>query len=99
MLIIMGTVRFPADKIAGAKAAMEAMIKGSRAEVGCITYNLAQDVLEPGLIHVSEAWESQEALSGHSQTEHMKAWRTAGASLGIGERNIKLYEATVLKTL
>jgi quinol monooxygenase YgiN len=99
MLIIMGTVRFPADKIKEAKSVMEAMIKGSRAEVGCITYNLAQDLLDPGLIHVSEAWESQEALAGHSQTEHMKAWRTAGAGLGIGERNIKLYEASVLKVL
>ena len=38
---------------------MERMIAASRAEPGCLGYAYAEDILEPGLIRVSEAWQDE----------------------------------------
>ncbi|MGE8448766.1 MAG: putative quinol monooxygenase [Comamonas sp.] len=62
MLLIVGTVRLPAANLERALPAMRAMVEASRAEAGCLEYGYAQDVLEPGLIHVKELWSDQAAL-------------------------------------
>ncbi len=41
---------------------MKRMSDASRAEDGCVEYGYAEDVLEPGLIHVKELWIDQNAL-------------------------------------
>ena len=60
MLLIVGTIRLPADGLAAALPAMRAMVQASRAEPGCIEYAYAQDVLDAGygasLRVVGEGW-------------------------------------------
>ncbi|MDX8520042.1 putative quinol monooxygenase [Mesorhizobium dulcispinae] len=92
MLVIIGTVRLPPDKLEQAKPAMERMISASRAEAGCLEYSYAQDVLDAGLIHVSEAWRDRPALDAHFKSAHIAEWRASWAKLGIGDRNLTLYE-------
>ena len=70
---------------------MLAMVTASRAEDGCLEYSYAEDILEPGLIHVSERWRDQAALQAHFGADHMAKWRAAWPALGIGERNLKLF--------
>ncbi len=55
-VIIAGTVRVPPENLAGLKPHMLAMLTASRAEDGCHEYSYAEDVAEPGLIRVYEAW-------------------------------------------
>jgi quinol monooxygenase YgiN len=93
MIIIEGTFRLPAERIEAALPAMETMIRASRAEPGCIDYAYSLDVLDRGLVRVTERWESHEALKAHFETPHMAAWRAAFAGLGITERCLRLYEA------
>ena len=93
MLIIMGTVRIPDGAIDLARPAMAAMLAASRAEVGCLAYNYAQDVLDPRLIHVSERWRDRAALDAHFRTPHMTKWRSQFAELGITDRDLTLYES------
>jgi len=92
MLLIIGTIRLPAENVPAALPAMTAMVEGSRAEAGCIDYGYAQDVLDPGLIHVKELWRDQAALDRHFASAHIAAWRAAWPALGIGERDLRLYE-------
>ena len=92
MIMIAGTVRFPADKIHDARDPMARMIEATRAEDGCEQYAFAEDVLDPGLIHISEIWRDKAALEKHSASVHMSVWRKAGRELGVGERNLKIYE-------
>jgi quinol monooxygenase YgiN len=99
VIVIVGTVRVPPDKIDAARPHMRAMLEASRAEDGCLTYNYAQDVLDPGLIHVSEVWESEAALKAHFTTPHMAAWRKAWPDLGIGERNLTKFKASESETI
>ncbi len=92
MLLIVGTVRLPPENLDEARHAMRRMIEGSRAENGCIEYSYAEDVLEPGLIHVKEIWANRVALDSHFASTHIALWRSTWASLGITDRNLKLYE-------
>ena len=92
MLLIMGTVRLPGDKLMRARPAMARMIEASRAEAGCIAYSYAEDVLDAGLIHVSELWRDPAALDAHFATEHIAAWRAAWPDLGIADRKLTVYE-------
>ncbi|MDX8498707.1 putative quinol monooxygenase [Mesorhizobium sp. VK4C] len=93
MLLIIGTIRLPPERLAAARPAMERMITASRAEPGCLGYSYAQDVLDPGLIHVSEAWRDRAALDAHFKSGHIAEWRASWAELGIGDRKLTLYEA------
>ena len=54
MLLIVGTVRLPADNLDRARPIMQRMAQASRAEEGCVEYGYAEDVFDPGLIHVKE---------------------------------------------
>ena len=91
MLLIAGTVRIPAENIDAARTAAQAMVAETRKEDGCITYAFAQDLLDPGLIHISETWRDSAALKAHGESAHMAAWRAAAGGLGLGERDLKLY--------
>ncbi|NQV80499.1 MAG: antibiotic biosynthesis monooxygenase [Alphaproteobacteria bacterium] len=94
MIVIAGTVRVPPEKIDGARPHMEKMLNASRAEAGCISYSYAQDVLDPGLIHIAEVWENDAALKMHFDMPHMKEWRAAWPSIGISDRNLTRYVVT-----
>lgn len=93
MLLIIGTVRLPPERLGEAKVAMARMIAATRAEDGCLAYSYSEDVLEPGLIHVIERWQDRASLERHFAMPHIAEWRTAWPALEIGERNLMLYEA------
>lgn len=92
MLLIAGTIRLPADRLAAARPAMCAMLEASRAEDGCLGYSYAEDVFEPGLIHVVERWRDRAALERHFATPHLATWRACWPGFGIGERALTLFE-------
>ncbi len=92
MLLIVGTVRLLAGRLEAARPAMAAMIEASRAEAGCLEYFYAEDVLDRGLIHVKERWIDRTALNEHFNSIHIAIWRATWPSIGIGERNLCLYE-------
>ena len=71
---------------------MARMIAATSAEDGCLEYAYAEDVLDPGLIHVKELWRDQSALDRHFASDHIAAWRACWSALGIGDRNLRLYE-------
>ncbi len=92
MLLIVGTVRLPAENLTAARDVMAHMIEASRAEDGCLGYSYAEDVLEAGLIHVKEFWRDQAALDRHFASEHIAVWREAWPRLGIHDRDLTVYD-------
>ncbi|MEH3047342.1 putative quinol monooxygenase [Sphingomonas adhaesiva] len=92
-LVVVGTVRVPVDRIAAARPAMDAMVTASRAEDGCLDYAYAQDIADAGLIRVTEVWRDRAALDRHVASAHLAEWRAHWPALGIGERDLRLYEA------
>ena len=92
MLLIAGTVRIPPERVAEALVAARRMIEATRGEDGCVRYAFAEDVLEPGLIHISEVWRDQAALERHFASAHMAVWRAAGRDLGLHDHNLRIHE-------
>ena len=92
MILVIGTVRLPPENLLAARTDMLAMIGASRAEEGCLEYCYAEDVLEPGLIHVKEIWTSREALRAHFAAWRLTAWRSAWPRLRISDRKLQLCE-------
>ncbi|MBS0480597.1 MAG: antibiotic biosynthesis monooxygenase [Proteobacteria bacterium] len=90
---IIGQFRMPVENMEAARPLMRKVMEASRAEDGCIEYNYAEDVLDPGLIRVSEVWQSREQLMAHAKSAHMADWATERAALGLTGRNITVYEA------
>ncbi len=94
MILVTGTIRLPADRLDDARPVMAWMIEASRAEDGCLAYSYAQDVLDPGLIRVNEAWRDLAALERHFETDHIRAWRAAWPTLGITDRRLERHEVS-----
>lgn len=92
MLLIIGTVRLPAENLAAARPVMRRMADASRAEEGCIEYGYAEDVFEAGLIHVKELWTDRAALDRHFSSDHIAEWRAAWPALDIGARDLRVYD-------
>ena len=92
MILVIGTVRIAEGGFEAAAEAMEKNIMATRQEDGCIRYAYARDVLDPNLMHVSEAWTTLDALKAHAKAEHMAEWGKAIAGIGVSERNLRIYD-------
>jgi quinol monooxygenase YgiN len=92
VIVIEGTIRV-AD-LGRARPAMETMIRASRAEAGCIDYAYAIDLLDAGLIRVSERWESRAALAAHLASAHIQTWRRLWREIGVSDRRLRMYDAS-----
>jgi quinol monooxygenase YgiN len=99
MIVLTGTVRIPVDKRDQARPLVKVLIEATRQEDGCLFYNFGEDVLEPGLIVVAEAWRDEASLGAHLNSPHFIAWRDAGAALGVSDRQLTVYEAVSSKPL
>ena len=92
MILIIGTIRLPPANVGSARRAMAQMVAASRAEAGCIDYAYAEDMLEPGLIRVSELWRDRQSLDKHFTSSHIAKWRAQWPALGITDRDLQAYE-------
>ncbi len=99
MVVITGTVRIRAGALEAARPVMEAVLTASRAEEGCLAYSYAVDVLDPTIIHVTEQWESEEALRAHLATPHVALWRSHWEELGISDRRLTLHVVSSSKSV
>lgn len=92
MIAVIGSFRIPPERLAQARPAMERVMLATRAEAGCVAYSYAEDVLDRGLIRVSEMWETRADLTRHFAAAHMMQWQQDRAALGLSEREISAYE-------
>jgi quinol monooxygenase YgiN len=66
MLIVAGYFRVaPGDRAAFLENRTASVMR-SRAERGCHVYAISADLVDPGLVHLYERWESKEDLAAHA---------------------------------
>ena|ERR1700761_3097558 len=99
MIVLTGTIRIPADKLDQARPLMKAVIEATRQEDGCLFYSFGEDVLDPGLIVVAEAWRDEACLGAHLGCAHFQAWREANVALEVTDRQLTVYEAVSSRPL
>ncbi len=89
-IALIGHFRVPVDKLDEARPLMRKLVEATRQEVGCIQYNFAEDLLDPGLIRISEIWETRENLAGHVQSPHVQEWGGQRDGVGVHGRDIDI---------
>lgn len=83
-----------------AKAGMEetvkqellALVAATRAEEGCLNYDLHQSSQDPALFLFYENWASREALDQHSRSSQIQAWRAQAGDLLAAPTEVTLWE-------
>jgi quinol monooxygenase YgiN len=95
MLLVVGTIRVAPEAVARMRPVMEELAAATRQEDGCIEYGCAEDLLDPGLIHVKDIWRDQAALDRHRETPHTARARESMGGLNVlgGELQIVDFEA------
>lgn len=76
-LTIIAHIHAKKDQIAFVKAELEKLIPITRAEAGCINYNLHQDNENPAHFMFHENWESRELWQTHMNNQHLQDYMTA----------------------
>jgi quinol monooxygenase YgiN len=79
-------------------SAAKAMISATRAEPGCILYDLNISITDPQSMVFVEAWKSREALSEHFDAPHMAVWRKASEGY-FTERKIEVIHPEKVEAL
>jgi quinol monooxygenase YgiN len=62
-------------KEAALKAALLALVKPTRAEAGCLLYDLHTDREKPQHLYFYEAWSDHAAWQRHNESSHINAFR------------------------
>ena len=91
---VLGTVRFPPERIADLRPHLRTLIEATYKNDGCIAYDAAEDPFDPGLIRFSELWPDRESLERHLQAPHIGPWREAARRCGLLERQFVAYDIT-----
>jgi quinol monooxygenase YgiN len=76
-LKIVANIHAKADKIELVKAELQKLIAITRAEDGCIQYDLHQDNADPAHFLFFEIWESRELWQVHMGAPHLAAYKAA----------------------
>ncbi|MEA3374471.1 MAG: putative quinol monooxygenase [Campylobacterota bacterium] len=65
------------DGIAKMKELLTAMVEPSKAEDGCIFYDIFQYENRPEKFMAVETWRDEKALDGHKSTAHYKVYKSS----------------------
>jgi quinol monooxygenase YgiN len=78
MLVNAVIYTFAPEKTDEAEALLQALRNGSRAEPGCITFDVARSLEDPNVFVLFEEWKDQAALEVHYETAHFKQFGLNG---------------------
>ena len=76
-LTIVANITAKADKIHLVKSELEKLIDITRAEEGCLQYDLHQDNENPAHFMFFENWESRELWQAHMSAQHLQDYMAA----------------------
>ena len=76
-LTIIANIFAKSDKVEFVKSELLKLIEVTRAEKGCLNYDLHQDLENPVHFMFYENWESRKLWQVHMENQHLKEYLTA----------------------
>ncbi|MFZ4532817.1 MAG: putative quinol monooxygenase [Alsobacter sp.] len=98
MLVLIATLTIKPGSGEAVIAAAKPCIAGTRAEPGCVSYDLNHSVTDPDTMVFVERWASREAIDAHMRMPHFLAWREKAAGL-ILDRKIEIITPAEIASL
>jgi len=92
VVLVFGTLRFPPENMDQVRSPLRDLVEATIRLDGCIAYDVAEDMFDPGLLRFSEIWPNRESLERRLQTPHILPWRQASARLELSERNFTAFD-------
>lgn len=89
-IAVVATMKAKIDKVEALKAALLALVAPSRADAGCIRYELHQDLENDATFVFIEQWESREALDAHLAQPHLEDFKAKAPDLLDGPLDIRV---------
>ncbi|MCO4847542.1 MAG: antibiotic biosynthesis monooxygenase [Yoonia sp.] len=80
-LTIVAAITVDPAKIPLLRPLFDALIVATRAEAGCIRYDLHHDNQDPSQFLFYETWESRDLWQDHMEVTHVKTFQKAAADL------------------
>lgn len=74
-LILIARMRAKPGQQSRLRQELQQLVAPTRAELGCITYDLHESQTDPAEFMFYEVWKSQADLDAHFETPHMKAMK------------------------
>lgn len=93
MIVIVAKNFVRKDKVEEFKELAKPLIAASRAEEGCVSYSLFEDIHDPGILTFIEEWESPEAIQIHNNSEHFTSIVPKLGGLTEKPSDVNLYSA------
>ena len=75
MIVVNVRIEINAANLDAMKEGLAIMETASRSEEGCQDYTFSVEVNDPGVLRITEKWDSEEALGAHFQMPHMVEFR------------------------
>jgi len=91
---VFGTLRFPPERMSVVRPHLKSLVETTYRTDGCIAYDVAEDLFDPGLIRFSELWPDRESLAQHLIAPHIEPWRAVARTCGLLERKFTAYDIT-----
>lgn len=88
---VFGFLRFPVESMESVRPHLQEFVEATRKFDGCISYDVSEDLFEPGLIRFSELWPNNGSLDSHLKAPHIAPWRKAAKKFGLQERAFTAY--------
>ena len=76
-LTIVAKIEAKEDQVDFVKSELLKLVDKTRAEKGCLQYDLHQDNKDTSIFLFYENWESKEDLKNHMNSDHIKAYAAA----------------------
>ena len=92
MITIVAKKTIKEGKIEEYRMAVEELIHASRAESGCISYDLYQDCNHPAIWTLIEEWEDDDAIQRHNNTEHFTTIVPKLAEFQVAATEVNVYK-------
>jgi quinol monooxygenase YgiN len=87
-LTVIARVRAKAGQESRLRHELQRLLAPTRAEAGCIDYELHQSQTDPAVFALYENWTSQAALDAHFQTPYLQAFFKLLPELADGQPDI-----------
>ena len=92
MIIIVAKCKIKRGKTEAFKALTEELIRESRNEEGCISYNLYEDYHDSNILTFIEEWKDEEAIKLHNETKHFTSIVPKLSEFQEGHTEVNLYK-------
>ncbi|MBE1293473.1 MAG: antibiotic biosynthesis monooxygenase [Rhodobacteraceae bacterium] len=81
MIKLTGYIDVPADRVEAISKALPRHVALTRAETGCLSFDVTPDISVPGRFQVAELFTDQKAFDAHQTRTKSSEWATVTADI------------------